>query len=187
MLAGALEEYRALRRQYETVDVIGFSMGGALATLLASREDVHRLVLVAPYYAVTYEWYYILPPETWNAMIGPLVPYVIKSSAFVKVNNPESKSKIYSYHCVPTRGVKTLIKLGREARQAEMLGSVRCPTLMVISEGDEASSPRVARKAFGRLGSVDKEAHWLTARSNHHLFWDYDAEEVKTVITDFLK
>jgi len=57
LYAGVHAEYRALRQRYATVDVVGYSLGGALATQLAAREDIHRLVLAAPFYAVTYHWF----------------------------------------------------------------------------------------------------------------------------------
>lgn len=37
-----------LKRKHEQVDVIGFSMGGALASYLASTRDVNKCVLMAP-------------------------------------------------------------------------------------------------------------------------------------------
>lgn len=37
-----------LKRKYDEVDVIGFSMGGALASFLAVTRDVHKCVLMAP-------------------------------------------------------------------------------------------------------------------------------------------
>lgn len=184
--AGVLGEYQELRKHYKTVDVIGFSMGGALGTLLASRTDVHRLVLVAPYYGVTYEWYYLLPPATWNMLLSPMIPYVIKFDCFSQCNRREAVPNIYSYHCVSTRGVSTLVALGKSAAAPKTLGAVHCPALMLISVGDRASSPACARRAFARLGSPEKYAHWLTARSNHILFWDYDREEVKSAVEQFL-
>ena len=181
------EEYRALRAQYDEVYVVGFSMGGSLGTLLASREPVDRLVLAAPYYGVTYMWYYILPVEAWNRMIGWAVPYVVKSSGFIKVNRPDDKDKIYTYKTVPTRGVSTLVALGKEAREPATLQAVKCPVLMLISQGDEAASPRQARRAFGLLGSADKTFIDIPKRNNHHIFWDWDHDQTKQQIVDFLK
>lgn len=186
MYEGVLEEYQALSGEFDAVYVAGFSMGGALGTLLAAREDVDRLVLIAPYYGVAYMWYYGLPAETWNAMMGRFIPYVIKSDAFIKVNRPEAKKELFSYHAVPTNGAKTLIRLGEAAREPATLAAIDCPVLMVIAEGDEASSPQRARTAFALIGSADKTAHWLDKRNNHHILWDYDREEAKATILEFL-
>lgn len=43
-----LDAYEQLASKYDCVDVIGFSMGGALATWLASVRKVDKLVLVSP-------------------------------------------------------------------------------------------------------------------------------------------
>ena len=43
-----LNAFDELKREYEEVDVVGFSMGGALASYLCSCRDVHRAVLLAP-------------------------------------------------------------------------------------------------------------------------------------------
>lgn len=40
--------YDRLRAKYDEVDVIGFSMGGALASYLAATRDVNKCVLLAP-------------------------------------------------------------------------------------------------------------------------------------------
>lgn len=43
-----LADYDMLASQYDSVDVVGFSMGGALASYLCSVRAVHRAVLLAP-------------------------------------------------------------------------------------------------------------------------------------------
>lgn len=40
--------YDRLRAKYDEVDVVGFSMGGALASYLAATRDVNKCVLMAP-------------------------------------------------------------------------------------------------------------------------------------------
>ena len=43
-----LDVYDELRERHDSVDVVGFSMGGALATWLCSVRDVNKVVLVSP-------------------------------------------------------------------------------------------------------------------------------------------
>ena len=179
------QEYLKLRAGHRRVYVAGFSMGGALATLLASVEPVDRLVLAAPYYGVSYKWYYVLPAETWNTLIGWAVPYVKKSERFTRINDRGQIGKFYHYQTVPTGGVRQLVALGKAARRPETLRKVTCPVLLLHSEGDEAASIGRARKAFDQLGSPRKEAVWLQ-KSNHIIFWDYDRDEVKQRVEEFL-
>ena len=43
-----LSAFDRLKEKYDQVDVVGFSMGGALATWLSAIRDVHKAVLLAP-------------------------------------------------------------------------------------------------------------------------------------------
>ena len=47
-LITVLSAYDRLRSKHDAVDVVGFSMGGALATWLCAQRDVNRAVLLAP-------------------------------------------------------------------------------------------------------------------------------------------
>ena len=47
-LQTVLSAYDGLRCKHDEVDIVGFSMGGALTTWLCGQRDVHRAVLLAP-------------------------------------------------------------------------------------------------------------------------------------------
>jgi len=64
LLKAVLNELDDLRDRHDAVHLVGFSLGGALATLAASRDPPESLILIAPYYGVSHQWYYILPVET---------------------------------------------------------------------------------------------------------------------------
>ena len=183
--AAVRDEYRRLRETHGSVDVIGFSMGGALATILASECDVHRLVLVAPYYEVTYRWFYILTPETWTRLLAPIVPYVVKGRHPIHVNKEGVREQIFSYGVLPLRAALTLYEIGDAAFDAATLESVRAPVLLIQSRGDESASPEAAERALEGMGSAIKTEKWYE-RSNHHLLWDHDSEAAKTEIVRFL-
>ncbi len=179
-------EYRQLRAEFDRVYVVGFSMGGTLSTLLSTREKVDRLALVAPYYRVSYEWYYILPAEAWNPLVSWAAPYLPRSDVFVKINDREQIGKFFMYRTLPTSGARQLLALGRHVRQPEVLQKVTCPVLMVHSPHDGAANPKAAEKAFNTFSSTDKQLVWFN-KSDHMLLWDYDREEVKQTLVDFLK
>ena len=66
-------------------------------------------------------WPLVLPVETWNSLLGPLVPMAVKDQRFMQVNVPEARSRIFSYGVVPVRAVEVLIDLGRQARRPGVL------------------------------------------------------------------
>jgi esterase/lipase len=59
--------------------------------------------------------------------------------------------------------------------------------LVLYSEGDEAASPQATKQVFEAIQSTDKTLRRIGERSNHILLWDYDAEDAKTAILDFLE
>lgn len=184
-LAALERELAGLRGTHEEVTLIGFSLGGALSTLAASRAPPDRLVLAAPFFEVTYRIYYGLSPETWNFLLSPFIEYMVKGESFIRVNREEAKSRIFSYKVIPTRAVAVLCEAGRRARDPQVLGKVTCPVLLLQSRGDMAACPEAAEEAFELIRSDNKEIR-LFDRSNHHLFWDYDREEVMEGIVEFV-
>lgn len=186
LIGAVTAEFDALRAEHDQVAVVGFSMGGALSTLLAAERPVFRLVLVAPYYSVTYRLFYILPAETWNQLLSPFLPWVIKGENMVQVNKPEAVGKIFTYGVVATHAVSVLSEIGHRAGDPVVLSRVACPALMLHSRGDRAADPAAAESAFGKMGSSEKQILWFND-SNHHILWDYDAETAARRIVEFLE
>lgn len=181
-----LRELRALKQNHERVYLVGHSMGGALSTIAAASEPVDGLILAAPYFGVTYQWYYILPAEVWTKLTAPLVHRVYKARVFIRVNRDEAKDDILSYTWIPAQGSVTLIRIGEDANDPEVLGAIHCPVLILHGSQDFAAAPKATQNAFDQMPSKDKTLHWH-ANSDHHLFYDYDREEVQNEILEFLR
>jgi carboxylesterase len=177
LLEAVRAEVKTLREHHDKVILISHSMGGALSTIVASEMPVDGLVLGAPYFRVTYRWYYVLPPEIWGRITGPFIRWVYKGKLFMQVNREEAKEHIISYTWLPSSAVRTLTKLGKRARAPETLGKVNCPVLILHGRDDIAASPEAAQKALEAIASRDKR-FVLLDRSNHHMYWDYDQEQV---------
>ncbi len=200
------QEHAALAATHRQVDLIGFSMGGSLATLLAaelSESSVSlpepptshstntdsrppHLVLIAPYYGVTHQWYYILHPTTWQRILSPLVPYVVKSSHFVKLEQRENVRHLRTYRVVPAPAIDAAESLGRAAASPTTLSKLTGPVLILHAAGDEAADPRASRRAFSHMTSASTRHYHTYTRSNHLLLWDHDQHLAKTHILEFL-
>jgi alpha-beta hydrolase superfamily lysophospholipase len=150
-------------------------MGGTLCTLAAAQRPVDGLVLAAPYFGVTTHWYYGLRPETWAKLTGPLIPWLYKGRRMVQVNKPDARPHIVSYKWVPAASVKMLLGLAGRAND-DLLAKIRCPVLLLHSHNDQAASPEAAGDALAKMPAQTKKTVWLD-RSNHILFWDYDADQ----------
>ncbi len=180
------DEVVAMRAQHKHVVLVSHSMGGTISTIVAARQPVDGLVLGAPYYGVTQKWYYLLPVKTWVRVGSPFIKWLYKGQYFMQVNRPEAKDDITSYAWVGMNSVQTLMTLGEMARDPAVLARIDMPILLIHSHIDEAADPQAAEEVFEQLPSEHKQMIWLE-RSNHHIFWDYEAEELESAILTFLQ
>ena len=187
MSRAVAEAYDRLRQECETVAVVGFSMGGSLVLRLI-RDDAlpapDALVLVCPYLRVRYRWYAVLPPETWHAIASLFVPYVIRGDTFTQVNRREAVSDIQAYDVISTRFIATLMELGNDVR-TQPPKAVQTRTLLAYSPGDAAACPRAMVKMAERM-RIPEANRAPFRKSNHHLFHDFEREQVIERIVSFL-
>ncbi len=179
-----VNEAAALREKHGKVILIGHSMGGALSTIAATQVPVDGIVLGGAYFGVTDRWYYGLRPEKWTDIGSHIFRWVYKGDLFLQVNDRSVKDDIICYTWLPTKAGVMLNELGRRVNDPAVLDNVTCPVLMLHSHGDVAASPEAAEQAFNAMASTDKQLVWLP-RSNHHIYWDYDHEQVENEIEKF--
>ncbi|MCC6698871.1 MAG: alpha/beta fold hydrolase [Candidatus Hydrogenedentes bacterium] len=185
LVHAVVTETEALAEKHEHVILIGHSMGSALSTITAAQVPVDGLVLGGAYFGVTHHWYYGLRPEKWTVIGSHLVRWVYKGDLFLQVNDRSAKDSIVCYTWLPTHAGLMLNDLGRRVNEASVLDNVTCPVLMLHSRGDVAASPAAAERAFNAMASEDKMLVWLP-RSNHHIYWDYDHEQVEREVLEFV-
>ena len=176
-------EYEKLEQTHDEVIVIGFSMGGALATLLANQHAFKRLVLLAPYYEIAHQWYYLLPAETYSNTFAPYVPYVYRPKLFKQINDRTSIDKIIDYDFISTKGSQAVIELGKEARKSAK--NIKARTLVIHSWKDKATDYKTSKEIAGELDSLEKFIS--LEKSNHMILWDYESEIVENEILNFLE
>ena len=184
LLATARGHYDALRARYDRVALVGFSMGGTMATLLAAEQPPDRLVLVAPFCGVRYKWFYVLPPRWWNALLSPVVRWMPRPTGTIACNRPEGKREIVTYGAFHTDATRALFRLRAAVRAAD-LTEMSVPALVVYSTADGVCSPGALAACIERLPAESRRT-LVVARSDHHLFHDHDREQAVAAIVEFV-
>ncbi|HEU4563613.1 MAG TPA: alpha/beta fold hydrolase [Gemmatimonadaceae bacterium] len=179
-LDAARDALRALRERYETVAVVGLSMGGALATLLAAEwDDLPALVLIAPYLDTTPG---VRRVARWHRALGVCTAY-LRSRGERSIHDPEESARALSYRATTPRLLGELARLADRARAS--LGRVTAPTLVVQSREDNRLSPAVAERAFAALGARDRRLVWLEG-CGHVVTVDHGRERVFELVREWL-
>jgi carboxylesterase len=181
-LAHARGELDALAADHECLSIVGVSMGGALATVLAAeRPSLSALALVAPYLGMSPALHALVRCHwAW----GPLVAYVDGRSGARSILDPEERARTLGYgYCTP-RLLRELAGLVDRARRAAPL--VRAPTLMVHSREDHRVSAAIAERAFARYGAAERRLMW-TSGNGHVITVDYGREAVFAAVAAWLE
>jgi carboxylesterase len=169
-----------MRSRHDSVSIVGLSMGGALAALLAAEfHDIPALILIAPYLgmprmlrlaASTY-W-------LWGRLVGEVNARDPRS-----IHDPIEREKNLAYGAVTGRGLFELWKVVRLARKS--LARVETPTLIIQSREDPRCPPEVAAFALRALGARDKKLVW-TEGAGHIITVDYGRELVFSGVEKWL-
>jgi len=181
-LAAARDAYARLAARYERVGVVGLSMGGALAVLVAADQpQVAALALLAPY---------IEPPRSlrWFARAAPVagvvMPYVGRGVSNPRsIRNPDERARSLGYGASTPRLLADLAALAAAARGA--LGRVRAPTLYVQAREDNRLTARAAVETFAAIGAPVKRLEWVSG-SGHVITVDYARAQVGALVTSWM-
>ena len=171
-IAAAEDAYIDVRGRHDSVSVVGLSMGGALAALLASEHrEIPALILIAPYLgmrrllrvAAATHW-------LWGRLAGQVNARDPRS-----VRDPIEREKNLAYGAVTGRELHELSSVVRGARKS--LTNVQAPTLIIQSREDPRCPPAVAEFTLKTLGSEEKKLVW-TEGAGHIITVDYGRERV---------
>jgi alpha-beta hydrolase superfamily lysophospholipase len=158
--------------------LVGFSMGGALSTVVASENRVDRLVLIAPFYALPNADTML---ETAAEIVEPILPVVPKPWRG-NIADPSVYEEYFpGTKYVSLEAFQQLEDLARRARTAASI--LDRPTLLLGSDNDFAASFETAR---GCLESRPNVTVLTFPRSDHILLYDYDRSEVIRKVVEFL-
>jgi carboxylesterase len=171
-IATAGDAFIGMRSRHDSVSIVGLSMGGALAVLLAAEhQEIPALILIAPYIgmprllriAAATHW-------LWRGMVGEVNARNPRS-----VRDPIEREKNLAYGAVTGRELHELSNVVRRARKS--LSNVRAPTLIIQSREDPRCPPAVAEFALRTLGSKEKKLVW-TEGAGHIITVDYGRDRV---------
>lgn len=158
--------------------LVGFSMGGALATLIAADHAVAKLVLISPYFDLPERFQWVTGISHWLRWIVPVVPKAAKG----QILDPDG------YHAYATgsyfvslRAALRLAELTRIARAKA--ADLTLPTLVFASERDTVAAFSVTADLFRPLANARLVP---CNRSNHIVTYDFDRELVATEALTFL-
>ncbi|HMG13048.1 MAG TPA: alpha/beta fold hydrolase [Gemmatimonadaceae bacterium] len=170
-----------MREKSPAVNVVGLSMGGALAVLVAAEaRDISSLILIAPYvgmprllrFAASTHW-------LWGRFAGE-----INARSPRSIHDPIEREKNLAYGAVTGRSLFELLKVMRRARKT--LPRVTAPTLIVQSREDPRVAPEVAEFALDKIGTKEKQLVW-TEGAGHIITVDYGRERVFSEVEKWLR
>jgi carboxylesterase len=201
-LEAAARELASLRNVYDFVGLVGVSMGGALATILASGSaaisltvgppaspgDEHTdapgprpdaMVLLAPYLSMRprAERLAIL-----HRMVSAFASYLPSREAG-SILDPAERARNRGFGVVTPRLLHELRRVVQRARRA--LPAVMQPTLVIQSRNDNRIDASAAVECFERLGATEKRFVW-TEGSGHVITVDHGRERVLTLTGEWL-
>ena len=179
-IGAAKDAYSDMRARHDTVSVVGLSMGGALAVLIAGEQHgIPALVLIAPYLGMPALLRVAAATHRlWGRLAGE-----VNARSPRSIHDPIEREKNLAYGAVTGRELHELSTVVRRARRA--LTNVRAPTLIVQSREDPRCPPEVAKFALNTLASAEKKLVW-TEGAGHIITVDYGRERVFSEVERWL-
>ena len=149
------------KKDKREVILIGFSMGGVIASYLASKFEIKRLVLLAPAFE------YLTITTAKGYAFGPKRP---------------EEDKIYT--ALPSEYTATFIDVVNNCR--DVIDRVTCPTLFIHCLDDELIPYTASIKYHKRLSAKDKKLVILGDGQHRLLDDQVTSSVVLSLIDDFL-
>jgi len=168
----ARRELALMQANHSQVSLVGLSMGGALAAILAAENrTIPALVLLAPYMEMPFAYRMAsISHWLWGGVAGTR-----RSQNHGSILNPAEREKNLGYGVYSGRLLYELWRLCAAARRS--LPSITTPTILMQSPSDPRIAPTVAERTFAALGTSEKRLVWI-AGAGHIITVDYGRERV---------
>lgn len=174
-LAETEAHFARLQARYESVFVVGSSLGGLLALHLATTKPVAALAVVATPLRVENRWARFVP------ILKHFVRHYVKEGG-ADIRDEQAARKHLSYPVIPVHTIHELQRLQRRVRRR--LHRVRAPILVAHGVLDRVASPQNADEILAKVASQDRE-QLLLASSGHVAAVDVDSSVLAQAIADF--
>lgn len=176
----ARAELASLRSRYSEVTLVGLSMGGSLATILASEQpDVGALVLLAPYLSMPTR---LRRAASAHYALGAVLPF-LRGGGDKSIRDPSEVARNLAYGFTTPRLVFELSTVVDRARAAAP--KVSAPTLVVQSRQDNRIPVDAAERAFALFQTSERRLVW-TEGNGHIITVDYGHQTVFSSVADWL-
>jgi carboxylesterase len=170
-LRAAVDAFADLRARCDTAHLVGYSMGGILAVLLASRFPVGRLVLLAPALRARNP---LLPLSPVLRLFFRRVRWSVTTTQAIDDPDYEAQAREYwRWRYAPQSA--SLLRLQRMAKRA--LVRVTSDTLTLLGDEDRAVPLSVIPFIEGRIGTA-RARHQVIEKATHLLLGGAQAERV---------
>ncbi|MCL6517477.1 alpha/beta fold hydrolase [Alicyclobacillus sp.] len=154
------------------VHLVGFSMGAMICAVVARRQSVTSLTMLAP--AV----YYVGPTQMFRQIAG-----VIKDTWGTKASPGQLRQRIDKVTSTPLQSLmqfRRAVLMGKSA-----LPHLTLPVCVVQGEKDELVEPRSALYVHSAVRSECKELHMIP-NAGHMLCYSAQADRVGDIVLNFL-
>ncbi|MBU9722217.1 MULTISPECIES: alpha/beta hydrolase [Bacillaceae] len=163
-----------LLKRCEKVYVIGFSMGGMIASYIASKYPVEKLVLLST------AAFYINPRQLVQDVAG----WVLEG-----LRGELEDDKLYQFYMkkvkeTPIIATKEFSIMVRKLRPH--LKNVKIPTLIIQGESDGLVPPKKSAEfIYEQIQSKEKRVYYFP-KAKHYIWFGEDKEDLLKRIDDFL-
>lgn len=150
-LSAAQKGYDRLAQTCDSVSVVGLSMGGALALLVAASRPAARTVPVCAALKVQNH------ASRFARYVRPIMRYYTERA---RESDPGFLQEYNAcYDCTPLRSIEQLNILMKKARQ--QLKNIHCPLLIVRAGKDATVCPESAEMILRQTASANKRLYTL--------------------------
>ena len=176
----AREELAAMCDRFDVVAIVGQSMGGSLATILAAESpNVQALALLAPYLSMPTR---LRRAAGMHHLLGTVMPF-LRGGGERSIRDPGEVAKNLAYGYTTPRLVFELGRVVDRARDAAP--RVAVPVLVVQSRQDNRIPPEAAERAFALFGAKERRLVW-TEGNGHIISVDYGRQAVFAAVSEWL-